>query len=102
MGGHDRRSNTFIRHSSYISPRISGRVSSDARRQTLNLPFPILPASSKAAAPPRPDVSVDDKYIFEHYERPNGLVVGYLLWVQGIPGSNPGWAPLFSHFPGAR
>ena len=28
--------------------------------------------------------------------RPNGLVVGYLLWVQGIPGSNPGWAPLFA------
>ena len=28
--------------------------------------------------------------------RPNGLVVGYLLWVQGIPGSNPGWAPPFS------
>ena len=23
-------------------------------------------------------------------------MVGYLLWVQGIPGSNPGWAPLFS------
>ena len=30
--------------------------------------------------------------------RPNGLVVGYLLWVQGIPGSNPGWAPHFSPF----
>ena len=34
-------------------------------------------------------------------ERPNGLVVGYLLWVQGIPGSNPGWAPPFCSFPGS-
>ena len=38
------------------------------------------------------DISV---YKPQQLTRPNGLVVGYLLWVQGIPGSNPGWAPPF-------
>ena len=28
-------------------------------------------------------------------------MVGYLLWVQGIPGSNPGWAPSFCHLSGS-